>query len=624
MLGCAIAAVVAAVAPLAAPFPQDTGTIDAPVYEDSSFGVSIPRPFDDWVFEPGVGRGTATVIFHPRALPLSGQLWGALALTSFTDQIPLAAVADQRLDGGWRRELGRSFALRARDSVTIDGFPAIYIMVSGTVGAIPVEAEEYLIARDRDLVLLQFRSPRGPGRDSIAAGYRRMLAGLRLRGPGPRAPPAAPAPAYGDSLPTARIIPSSPWQVLSYDALVRYDSANLRLVVAARIEMLNGGNVPTDSVTVWLWPAFLLDSVRSTLEVLPFGVIGSKSKVQLPVIVPPREHASITYYYHVMAGATLGPLPPSGIGLTPRGAFVALDWLPRVQPAVDSDGQPVRTTRPRYSVRFDLPAAWRAVTPGRLTSDVTGEFGRQQAWTSGRVAVALPAFVLGPYDSVGGGRRGVSVNVWRMASDSAPALAVDSLVESIASLWTFCTRAFGPLPIPTVNVVLGDFGQTRGFAGLVLVARTAGFALDAAERDTLWRELARSWWGNSLAVAGPGSAWLEEALPAWTAVAAEGVLVGDSLRQRRLARAEAEWRADVGDGLDPPLGVIGVRDSAAALFRTKGVAALESARRAAGEPLFREAMLSIALNHRGGWLTLADVLTALGPNGAGRLRAFLY
>jgi hypothetical protein len=45
-----------------------------------------------------------------------------------------------------------------------------------------LDVEEYLIARDKDLVVLQLRYPRGVERDSIAAGYRRVVLGLRLSG----------------------------------------------------------------------------------------------------------------------------------------------------------------------------------------------------------------------------------------------------------------------------------------------------------------------------------------------------------------------------------------------------------------------------------------------------------
>ena len=49
-----------------------------------------------------------------------------------------------------------------------------------------LDVEEYLVARGGDLILLQFRYPRGLPRDSIAAGYERVFDGIRMVAyPGP-------------------------------------------------------------------------------------------------------------------------------------------------------------------------------------------------------------------------------------------------------------------------------------------------------------------------------------------------------------------------------------------------------------------------------------------------------
>jgi hypothetical protein len=40
--------------------------------------------------------------------------------------------------------------------------------------------------------------------------------------------------------------------------------------------------------------------------------------------------------------------------------------------------------------------------------------------------------------------------------------------------------------------------------------------------------------------------------------------------------------------------------------------------------LFREALLTLAVQHRNDWIELADVLAALGGSAAAALRTFLY
>jgi len=107
-------------------------------------------------------------------------------LTAFYGPVPLNAVADQRLRSTWEPTLGRSFAVLTRDSLQIAGFPALHLVMSGAVNRLAVDVEEYFIARDNDLVILQFRYPRGLPRDSIAAGYQRVFDGLEVRRAGPR------------------------------------------------------------------------------------------------------------------------------------------------------------------------------------------------------------------------------------------------------------------------------------------------------------------------------------------------------------------------------------------------------------------------------------------------------
>jgi hypothetical protein len=169
---------------------QEPAVLDAPAWQDSTWRVVLPRPFDDWVFAPATSRGTTTVIFQPRAGRVSDQLWGALVLTRWGAPVPLDSVAQRRLQSQWRPTLGPSFALLARDSMDVAGFPCIHLVVTGSIQRAVLDVEEFLIARDRDLVVLQLRYPRGVDRDSIATGYHRTVDGLRLGG-APGRPPAA-------------------------------------------------------------------------------------------------------------------------------------------------------------------------------------------------------------------------------------------------------------------------------------------------------------------------------------------------------------------------------------------------------------------------------------------------
>ena len=608
------------------PTPQDTATLDAPVYANEAYGVSLPRPFPDWVFEPGVGPQTTTVIFHPRAAPLRDQLWGALILATFPGQIPLRQLVESRLESTWRRRLGRSFALEASDSVTVAGLPAMRTLFSGAIDHVVLDVEEYAIARGGDLIVLQLRYPRGLPRDSIEAGYRRVVAGLRIRGGAPYGPTPPPAPA--ESVALAGVVPRTAWQAVAYHALVRYDADEVRADFAVKVNLVNWGASPADSVAVWVWPAFAVDSIRGDTALLASRTSGSISWVRLPDAAPPQGGAVLTVFFHVSAGDHA--LPAGLMQLTAAGAFATVDWLPRVQPSLDSAFQFVRTPRASVTLSFDLPDEWRAVAVGRLTSDGTALGRRHMTWSADQVATSGAAFALGPYRIVARPEGGIGVSVWLGPEDSSSSAAIDSLAAVVRTAWDFCSRAFGRLPMDEINVVETGIPVDRGFAGLLLVGRLATFGTDttyaAAFRlrtGEITRELARTWWGNSAAAAGPGSAWITEAIPAWAGVAIRGVVEGDSVRQRLVGEADSAWHG-LPREVDLPLGGAPVSASTDELLRTKGVAAIEAARRAAGDARFREALLTLAVEHRNASITLPDVLAGLGPASAAALRSFLF
>jgi hypothetical protein len=192
---------VLAVLALTLALQQEPAVLDTAVYENAALRLAVPRPFPDWVFLPATERGTTTVIFQPRRAALSDQLWGALVVTSWGRRVPLREVADRRLRSTWRLTLGAGYRLLARDSLAVDGWPAVRLLVSGAIARAALEVEEYLVARDSVLIVLQLRYPRGVPRDSIATGYRRTVAGLRVG----RTEVAAPAPPATATLPSVAV-----------------------------------------------------------------------------------------------------------------------------------------------------------------------------------------------------------------------------------------------------------------------------------------------------------------------------------------------------------------------------------------------------------------------------------
>jgi len=448
----------------------------------------------------------------------------------------------------------------------------------------------YLVARDRDLLILQFRYPRGLPRDSIAAGYERSFRSLtieprgaaRLGAPRAAPPPAAPA-AEAD---VSRDLAASPWNPRAVEALVRFDPAAARADMSVRVEIVNEGTRRHASVPVALRAPFVLDSVRgptgARLEVAP----GAVAAVRLARPVEPEATTAVTFAYHVDSSSSVGASLNGDVLVSADRLLCLADWLPSAWASAGAAGGSVPARQVRFVMRFDLPEGFTAVTAGRLAADVRGDGRRRQTWVSDSDGFPTQGFLIGQLRQLAArsGRLAI-VRVWTPEREDALTDATeraDLLAAEAIRAWEFYSRAFGRLPDGDVELVLAGRAQPRA-------AGTTLFLPTSASTHSVRVAVAGAWWGGSVRFAGPGAAWLSEALPAWSALALRAALEGDSTRSRLVREAEAS---------------------------REPVAALEAARRAVGDARFRIAIRTLFLEHRRRSATLADLLDLLGTDGA--------
>jgi len=563
--------------------PQDTGMLDVPVYRNEAYQVSLPRPFDDWVFSAGRAPRTTTVLFHPRRAPLRDQLWGALVLMSFDAPVPLEAVADQRLQETWQSELGRSFRLLTRDSLSLGGLPAVHLVMAGAVNRLAVDVEEYVVAHGRDLVILQFRYPRGLPRDSIAAGYERSFAGLRI-GEAAVAATAAPQPVVSEGDDEVnRALAGSPWRLRAVEARVRVDPGGATFAV--RMEVANDDVRPHDTLVVAVRTPWVIDSVRGPTGRAFAGARGTRVGVRLPQPVEALAATAITVHIR-LPDASLGP----GADRAPTEVIAwPADWLPVVQPWLDSLGDPLPPSVARRTTRFELPEGLAAVTAGRLAANLVVGGRRQMAWVADEEPFTTPGFVIGPLRRVLL-RPGplATVRVWASSSGEAtPSGRVAEIADAVVGAWVFFTRSFGRLTFEDVEIVLTDISPPR-------VSGATLFISPLASLDSIRAAVARVWWGQTVRFTGPGAGWLARALPGWSAAAIRAASDGDSVLQRVVREGEAAGEPFAG---------------------------LEAARRVGGDARFRTALRALFLEHRRRSASLADLRLLLGPEAGEALPA---
>lgn len=522
---------------------QQAGPLDVPVFVDSASGVTLRRPWDDWVFEPARSRGTLTVIFHPRDGSLSDQFWGALAITALGRNRPLAAIADER-SSSWQGTLGASFQLLTRDTLTLQGNAAEHLVISGAINGAALDVEEYVIARDSTLILLQFRYPRGLPRDSVSLGYERALAGLDLRRPRtaqalapavaqPRAasptpappsggpvfePPAAPPPPWREIWP---VLGGSLWRAYRADVSVRLERDNAPASFEVRLDIVNTSPAPVSEVPLWL--PHRAEPSRVTFGGAPVTTrrSGSGFVVELGDTVSFQGRGALVVSYG-------GPVPGAGAA--------AGDWLPLVQSPYDSTGLPRGPFLEEVTLRFELPEHLTAVATGRQTSELSSAGLHRQTWSATGAAARAPGYVIGRFRVGGRAADRLSLTMW----SAAPDIPLDSSAALVAEAWSFNARAFGSVLPPDVHVVVGA-PFTFGLPGLLLLA-----SRDAANRGAIFREVSRTWWGGAIRATGPGSWFFERALPEWIGSrhAGGGVYAGEaaSVEALRTQLGDAEFR----------------------------------------------------------------------------------
>jgi len=287
----------------------------------------------------------------------------------------------------------------------------------------------------------------------------------------------------------------------------------------------------------------------------------------------------VTIAFHAPAAASLLP----SVGASADGAHVLVDWLPKLAPWADSLGTPLLAVRPGFTVRFDLPPDFVAVSAGRLVADFVSEGRRRITWVADRGPAPAPEFAVGRFRR-GATREGplVTLRSWVAEADSSGALArADAMADVVMGTWRFFTAAFGRLAVEDAYLLVSDVDRSRTAGATLLLSP------DAPD-DSVRAAVARVWWGSAVRFAGPGAAWLADALPAWSVRLCHEATPSDSTREA------------------PPRDA----DGAAA-----PEAELETMRRAVGDAAFRAALRRFFLEHRFVPATRADLLALLGrPN----------
>jgi hypothetical protein len=274
--------------------------------------------------------------------------------------------------------------------------------------------------------------------------------------------------------------------------------------------------------------------------------------------------------------------------------------------------------------RFDVPASYMALTGGTRTRlDLEG----------GRRILEFTQDVPGKYITAVVGRL---QEVARLEAAGVPLVgysvararsAVQETLAETARILSFLTEEFGPMPFPSLNVVVAEGRAPGGHSppGMIVLFRRPPMLRQPLRDDPasfhdlpgffLAHELAHQWWGHGVAGKNYRERWVAEAFAQYAAALWMRKSRGEETFRVVMARM-ARWALRHTDMGPIHLGYrLGHLKEDPQIFRAvvydKGAYVLHMLRGVVGEEAFRRGLASLQKDHRLGKAGTEDVRRAL-------------
>jgi len=198
-------------------------------------------------------------------------------------------------------------------------------------------------------------------------------------------------------------------------------------------------------------------------------------------------------------------------------------WQPLALP-VPGDDQDALSYRSVGRTTFRIPAAWRSVSNGRLVERKQAHDEAVETWEVDTPVAR--SFVAGPFSVAEYKVKGRVVRAYRLAGDKSESR---KQAETMAAALRAMEKRFGPYPYPSYAVVEIPDGLVKWYASSeqgFIMARSEAFRAPGGNLPLFAHEMAHGWWGNLVAVSGPGSLLCGESLAQYSAVLAIEALEG--------------------------------------------------------------------------------------------------
>jgi len=276
---------------------------------------------------------------------------------------------------------------------------------------------------------------------------------------------------------------------LDHRISVRLEPGERRIEVVDRVRLAGRGDV-----TFRLAPEFIAAGLRVDGQDAALRRAGADWRVDLGAA---GDHEVVFRY-----GAVLPPPSDGAYGSVYVNPVAAADgvyipeysnWFPRLTDDAIN-----------YRVALDLPAAYKAVVPGRLVAEEEAD-GRYRATYVSEIPADGLVLVAGPY--VVRERRHGEI---RMRAYFHPEIAdlADGYLDDAAQYLDLYSGWIGTYPFSAFHIVSSPLPVGYGYPNMTYIG-TRVLKLPFIRRTSLGHEVLHNWWGNGVAIDAAEGNWAE-------------------------------------------------------------------------------------------------------------------
>jgi hypothetical protein len=335
---------------------------------------------------------------------------------------------------------------------------------------------------------------------------------------------------------------------------------------------------------------------------------------EFPFLRPlrPNNEASLEFHYRLK-----GKKPDDGFPLH-RGRTTELylisdfSWLPTIY-VVSKPGQFPNIYRPAWEMKMEYPTGFVGVADGRRIFQEEKNGIIMENWQS--LSRNFPQLFIGLYE-IWTEKAGDFSLVIYYPRETSVCEAMRTALGQGARTFGFFSELYGELESQTFSVIFSatEWGGHGLTLGTVLSYRYLDIPSPALILDTLFHEMAHSWWGLSISSYGEGSKFLREALAQfssfWALRSLKGARYWDSLIKHQKMNWFNYYLAQ--EGIDKQLPLIEQegfdwQQIIAANYR-KGPLILNQIRLELGDRLFFKALGTFARRFKGKTADIHDFI----------------